>query len=135
MKDKRRSFRYQFLENRIAIGVIQDKHEHSLSILNMSKEGCFIPKTENKFKIGSRVILRLQIPELSVLNEFFVPAIVSRVVWSEKQKQPVGTGFEFQLEELDENAVKILHSAMEYYRNKTIIEVSKRILQEFFGKY
>lgn len=98
---------------------------------DITKEGMFL-KTSDLLPPRSRLKVILQLPgDLGVLP---VDAQVVRVNWAKnpkKGREHLGFGVSFQT--LSEGTQKILDAYVVYLRNKQIISVSKRIIEEFFG--
>jgi hypothetical protein len=77
--------------------------------------------------------LKLNLP--GDLGSLQVTASVVRVKWAATRKagkDSLGMGVRF--EEVSPNIKKILDAFVVYLRNKQIITVSKRIIEEFFGE-
>jgi Tfp pilus assembly protein PilZ len=128
-KDKRAGIRIPLLSERLTILV--DGRELEADIGDITNDGLFV-KTESLLKPQTKVTLRLNLP--GDLGNLQVNAQVVRVNWAlnrRKGKENLGMGLRF--EEVSPNIKKILEAFVVYLRNKQIITVSKRIIEEFFG--
>lgn len=128
-KDKRKSIRipllYQKVEFNIAglwaLGDLKD----------ITTDGAFI-KTDAQVKPNTQVSLRFELP--GDLGDHYVSGKVVRVNWCVNKKKNIddlGIGIEF--DNLNESQKRILDAYVVYLRNKQIISVSKRIIEEFYG--
>ena len=129
-KDKRAGIRIPLLSER-AVWTVNGQEMES-DIGDITNEGLFL-KTEKLLTPKARVSLKLHLPgDLGALQ---VNASVVRVNWAlsrKKGKETLGMGVRF--EDVSPNIKKILDAYVVYLRNKQIITVSKRIIEEFFGE-
>lgn len=128
-KDKRAGIRIPLLSEKV-VYFLNDQ-EVEADIGDITNDGLFL-KTERILPPKSRVNLKLQLPgDLGALQ---VNAAVVRVNWAmnrKKGKESLGMGVRF--DDVSPNIKKILDAFVVYLRNKQIITVSKRIIEEFFG--
>lgn len=128
-KDKRAGIRVPLLSEKVVY-----KHESKdleAEIGDITNEGIFI-RTENLLAPRSKVELHITLP--GDLGNLQVEAQVVRVNWAKnrrKNREHLGLGLRF--ENVTEGTQKILDAYVVYLRNKQIISVSKRIIEEFFG--
>lgn len=128
-KDKRTGIRIPLLSER-AIYSVEGK-DFEADIGDITNDGLFI-KTDQLLTPRTRVALKLQLPgDLGTLQ---VTAKVVRVNWAVSRKAGKDTlGMGVRFDEVSPNIKKILDAFVVYLRNKQIITVSKRIIEEFFG--
>lgn len=128
-KDKRAGIRIPLLSER-AIYTIEGA-DLEADIGDITNEGLFL-KTDKILAPKTKVSLKLNLP--GDLGSLQVNATVVRVNWAATRKRgrdQLGMGVRF--EEVTPNIKKILDAFVVYLRNKQIISVSKRIIEEFFG--
>lgn len=128
-KDKRTGIRIPLLSER-AIYSVEGK-DFEADIGDITNDGLFL-KTDQLLTPRTRVALKLQLPgDLGTLQ---VTAAVVRVNWAVSRKAGKDTlGMGVRFDEVSPNIKKILDAFVVYLRNKQIITVSKRIIEEFFG--
>ena len=128
-KDKRAGIRIPLLSE--SITYIHNGLEKRADISDITNEGLFIKCNE---VLAPKTDLVLQITLPGDLGSVQVNAKVIRVNWTvnrKKSRDHLGMGVRF--EEVPANVKKILDAYVVYLRNKQIITVSKRIIEEFFG--
>lgn len=128
-KDKRAGIRIPLLSENVAY--FHKGSEKRADISDITNEGLFI-KTSEILPPRTQLSLQVQLPgDLGNIN---VNASVIRVNWTvnrKKSRENMGMGVRF--ENVPPNIKKILDAYVVYLRNKQIITVSKRIIEEFFG--
>lgn len=128
-KDKRAGIRIPLLSENVAY--FHNGVEKRADISDITNEGLFI-KTSEVLPPKTQLSLQVQLPgDLGTIN---VGATVIRVNWTvnrKKSREHLGMGIRF--ENVPANIKKILDAYVVYLRNKQIITVSKRIIEEFFG--
>lgn len=128
-KDKRAGIRIPLLSERAIYTVEGADLEADLG--DITNEGLFL-KTDKLLSPKTKVSLKLNLP--GDLGSLQVEATVVRVNWAasrKKGREHLGMGVRF--DEVSPNIKKILDAFVVYLRNKQIISVSKRIIEEFFG--
>ncbi|MDB5037977.1 MAG: hypothetical protein JWQ35_1505 [Bacteriovoracaceae bacterium] len=128
-KDKRAGIRIPLLSE--SVSYIHNEVEKKADISDITNEGLFI-KTSEILAPRTNLVLQVQLP--GDLGSIQVNASVIRVNWAvnrKKSKENLGMGVRF--ENVPANIKKILDAYVVYLRNKQIITVSKRIIEEFFG--
>ncbi len=128
-KDKRTGIRIPLLSE--SITYFQNGVQKSADIGDMTNEGIFI-KTSELLTPKAEVLVQLQLP--GDLGTIQVDAQVIRINWAvskKKNREHIGMGLRFV--NVPANIKKILDAYVVYLRNKQIITVSKRIIEEFFG--
>jgi hypothetical protein len=128
-KDKRGGIRIPLLAERIRY--VLDGVQHEADVGDITNDGLFI-KTEKILSPKKKIEIQLQLP--GDLGSLQVGASVVRVNWAvnrKKGREHLGMGLRF--EDVSPNIKKILDAYVVYLRNKQIITVSKRIIEEFFG--
>lgn len=101
----------------------------SSQMLDISDAGVFV-KSE-KMPETKEVEIRIALPgELGTIQ---LPGKVIRKQWAAVKKRKTEMGFAVQFEVVQPGIKKILDSYCIYLRNKQIIVVSKRIIEEFFA--
>jgi Tfp pilus assembly protein PilZ len=128
-KDKRTGIRVPLLSETITY--FYNGEKKSCSITDITNDGLFL-KTTELLTPRSEILLQLELP--GDLGFIQVNAKVIRVNWTinrKKGREAMGMGLAF--ENVPANIKKILEAYVVYLRNKQIITVSKRIIEEFFG--
>jgi Tfp pilus assembly protein PilZ len=125
-------------EARIRIPLLSEKVsyfidgvEHFADVSDITADGLFL-KTEKLVSPRSDTLIQLALP--GDLGNLQVNAKVVRVNWvanRKKGRDSLGMGVKF--ENISPNIRKIIDAYVVYLRNKQIITVSKRIIEEFFG--
>lgn len=128
-KEKRQEIRVPLLAERVTYFI--DGQEKIADLGDITNYGIFL-RTSEILKPRTPVRVQLTLPgDLGVLE---IAGHVVRVNWSiskRAKKDHLGMGIRF--ENISENIQKILDAYVVYLRNKQIITVSKRIIEEFFG--
>jgi c-di-GMP-binding flagellar brake protein YcgR len=128
-KEKRSEIRVPLLSEKISYFV--DGREFTADIADITTDGIFLRSNE---VLKPRTFVKVQLTLPGDLGVLEVAGHVVRVNWSlskKHKKDHLGMGIRF--ENLSENIKKILDAYVVYLRNKQIITVSKRIIEEFFG--
>ncbi|PIR21753.1 MAG: hypothetical protein COV44_11515 [Deltaproteobacteria bacterium CG11_big_fil_rev_8_21_14_0_20_45_16] len=128
-KDKRAGIRVPLLSEKVLFFVSTNQFDADVG--DITTEGVFLKSTE-LLKPQTAVNIQFSLPgDLGLLS---VEGKVVRVNWAinrKRGKEHLGLGIRF--ENLTEGTKKILDAYVVYLRNKQIISVSKRIIEEFFG--
>lgn len=128
-KDKRAGIRIPLLAEKIHYVVNDAKLEADIG--DITNEGVFL-KTNDILRPRTKLSIHIILPgDLGHLN---IEGEVVRVNWAinrKKNKDSLGMGVRF--DNLTPGTKKILDAYVVYLRNKQIINVSKRIIEEFFG--
>lgn len=128
-KEKRAGIRIPLLSEKIEV-ISADYHQVT-EISDITTDGSFI-KTSELLPPQTKVLLRISLP--GDLGSLDIQGQIIRVKWAKKpgrKNEHLGMGIKFA--DIDENKKKILDAYVVYLRNKQIITVSKRIIEEFFG--
>lgn len=129
-KEKRKLIRVPIITGKVDLR--QGHHSRSVDVNDISGEGIFI-KTDILLAPGSQVEIGLHLPgDLGVL---LLESKVVRVRWgvpkgTKVEEAPLGMALRFKTTLSQQ---KILDAYVVYLRNRNIIDVSKRIISEFFG--
>lgn len=128
-KERRREIRIPLLNESIFWTETGNMSELNTSkISDISKHGMFI-ETIRQPGIGEIIDLLVKLPaELGALD------LKAKVVWRRwavTKKDPKKLGFSVQITYDNPKYEKIMDSFLIYLRNKQIIQVSKRILEEY----
>lgn len=126
-KEKRRGLRVPILSGSVDL-ITLDRRE-KCEVYDLSTTGLFL-KNDKFLKPQDKALIELHLP-----SDLGILALNSEVVWikwakSKKDTHPLGMGFRFNTSAPQQ---KILDAYVNYVRNKQIIAVSKRIIEEFFG--
>jgi len=135
-KDKRRDIRIPLLSEYakvISSNSLMLFASENRKIFDIGKNGCFIELEDN---------LQLYTPKQQLCLVFMLPGdlggltVDCQVVWRKWRKKkgdshPLGIGVKFI--NMTSSVDKIFDAYLVYLRNKQIITVSKRIIEEFFG--
>lgn len=127
-KEKRKDMRIQILNGTVEYYVRGGTYERG-RLHDLSAGGAFIGR-EIPMDPKSEIVLMFRLPsDLGILE---CPAEVIWVRWgkTKKSEQPLGFSVKFHL---DKNRQKIMDSFLIYMRNIQIIDVSKRIIEQFYG--
>lgn len=128
-KEKRAGIRIPLLSEKLHYFVDSEMREASVG--DITAEGMFL-KTEQV--LAPKTDLRVQIKLPGDLGDLSLKAKVVRVNWAvSRRKNRDQLGFGVQFEDLNDGTKKILDAYVVYLRNKQIISVSKKIIEEFFG--
>lgn len=107
------------------------KEVKTCKMTDISKNGVFIECSEYP-EAGEVIQLYFQLPkELGILS---LKAKVEWRRWAVTKKSKLATGFGVSIIHTDPKIDKIMESYAIYLRNKQIILVSKRIIEEFFSQ-
>lgn len=99
-------------------------------VVDIAKGGCFL-EAKQFLKPNTDVVLSFLLP--GDLGALTINGKVRWVRWATKgdSKEPLGMAIMF--DEMSPGIKKIFEAYLVYLRNKQIITVSKRIIEEFFG--
>lgn len=128
-KDKRAGIRIPLLSEKVSYFV--NGVEHFADVSDITADGLFL-KTDKLMSPRTDTLIQLALP--GDLGNLQVNAKIVRVNWvanRKKGKEALGMGVRF--ENVSPNIRKIIDAYVVYLRNKQIITVSKRIIEEFFG--
>ncbi len=128
-KDKRTGIRVPLLSETVTY--FYKGESRACAITDITNDGLFL-KTQEILAPRSEITLQLELP--GDLGFIQVQALVIRVNWAmskKKSRETLGMGIRFV--SVAPNIQKILEAYVVYLRNKQIISVSKRIIEEFFG--
>lgn len=130
VKERRAQLRVPLLSEKCT-WLNQNWTSNESDLYDISSEGLYINSPKNP-EINEVLEIQLKLPgDLGTL------ILKGKVVWrqwaqTKKNKRPVGFAVKFI--EVGPNVQKIMDSYCVYLRNKQIITVSKRIVEEFFAK-
>jgi hypothetical protein len=104
--------------------------QKSYPIADIANNGLFLKDDDLRLNLKSNYQISIELP--GDLGNFKFNCKVVRCVLKGNEKKSIyrGYGIEFIL---SDNEQKIMDSYVVYLRNKQIISVSKRIIEEFFG--
>jgi len=129
IKEKRTEYRIVLLSEEVGwsyIGVVSKTQD---KLVNVTSEGIFI---ESKLLPQSKDILEIVFLLPGNLGNLRVKGIVEWRRWAKLKKSELPLGFAVKLVHT-EDSLKIMKAYVIYLKNKQIITVSKRIIDEFFG--
>lgn len=127
MKEKRSSIRVPLLSE--SVDCYLNFKWISKKLYDITPNGAFI-ESEDLPKKSDIIEFAFFLP--GELGRFYVQAEVTRTNWIKNKKHLQNKGFGVRFIK-NNNAERILNSYVTYLRNKQIITVSKRIIEEFFG--
>jgi Tfp pilus assembly protein PilZ len=124
-KEKRSYIRIPMIEEYLIVSNQRYKIE------DISESGVFILECLDSIKANEIISLQFILPgDLGYLN---LNGKVARINWTDVKKRKKGAGIELYF---NQNTSKIYKSFVTYLRNKQIITVSKRIIEEMnFKEY
>jgi hypothetical protein len=131
-KDKRSDIRIPLLSETVAIS--SDFYFDRLDVADICSGGIFVKiKEPNQFlKAKTKVKIIFTLP--GDLGDLDLTGEVCRVNWMlSKKKNITVLGMAIKFDPMDAGRKKIMDAYRIYLRNKQIITVSKRIIEEFFG--
>lgn len=133
-KEKRSSIRIPLLSESVKVFAAEPDifvtKEYVFQMDNISSEGAFIVQ-EKPFRSGIYIQLEFNLP--GELGNLRILGRTAHCIWQvNKKKNKLKTGVGVQLFP-DPKTKKIFDAYLIYMRNKQIITVSKRIIEEFFG--
>lgn len=133
-KEKRQSYRHPILTEEIEIvqlGLLSKFIMDYKKLQNISQGGCQISDNSiEKYKIGEKLLISFELP--GDLGKVTIDGIIKWIDWKKKDKEQHGIGIKFV--NVSERIQSILNAYIIYLRNKQIISVSKRIMEEYFTK-
>lgn len=129
-KERRKHMRVPLLLETCNWTPYEAMFEYHSEIANISNSGTFI-KSDRLPKPGSLITVSFQLP--SELGLIAIKSKVVRLRWTKTKGIDEVKGFGVEFIEIPANIAKILDAYVIYLRNKQIITVSKKIIQEFFG--
>lgn len=127
-KERRKNIRIPLLTE--ACTWISGKMTYSSQILNIDNSGLFIKS--DQMPETKEIDLRFALP--GDLGVFEVPSKVVRKQWAAVKKKGTEVGFAVQFQIEQPGHQKIMDSYCVYLRNKQIIQVSKKIIEELFSR-
>lgn len=125
-KERRKTMRIPVLNGK------QFLVEQKWTLLDVSEGGAFIETDEDIHPKDTEAYQNINIllpGDLGILN---LKCEVVRIAWRTTKKQK--KGFAIKWSPMEPGIKKIFDAWLVYIRNKQIIDVSKRIIEEFFGK-
>lgn len=130
-KERRKNIRVALINEVCNWKLVDAVTAYESKLLDFSSSGAFIHSTI-PIPIKAEILIHFKLPG----DLGFLP-IYGKVVWQRwhvKKKSKFETGIGIEFIDLDEGHKKILESYSTYLRNRQIIAVSSKILEEFFGK-
>lgn len=126
-KDKRNSIRIPLLSEKVMIGQGQ-----YFEIADITPYGLFVKIENSQFPtVNSTLEVTFQLP--GDLGPLSISAQVVRISWAKTKRSNVQLGYGVKFVDVRPGHKKILDAYVTYLRNKQIITVSKRIIEEFFN--
>lgn len=111
--------------------VVGADFDEFLEMSDVAIGGIFF-KSEKLFPSGTKLEIILGLP--GDLGNLMIDSKVIRIAWVKNKKRSHDhKGFAVKFEPMSPNISKIWDAYRVYLRNKQIITVSKRIIEEFFG--
>lgn len=129
-KDRRQYIRIPLLSEAAMVSIGRDLFK--VKMTDVCQGGCFVEFEDlANVKIGEIVVVNIQLP-----SDLGLIILEGRIVWTrwrKKAKSQEARGFGVCFHLPSGPQLKIWESWLVYIRNKQIITVSKRIIEEFFG--
>ena len=125
-KEKRDYIRIELLSEYCDIG------DRTYRVMNIASGGVFIKVSDLDMLLKPKEFFNATFQLPGDLGFLTIPCTVTRVVWK-TSKLNKDIGFAAKFEEMSKGNQKILDAFLVYLRNKQIISVSKRIIEEFLG--
>lgn len=123
VKERRKDIRVDLLNEQARVNA------KLVNIKNICQSGLFFVDAMEAFRVGDVVYIELDLP--GDLGYVQIEAKIVQAKWAEKDI--ANRGFGVQFINVAANIHKIIEAYCVYLRNKQIIMVSKRIIEEFFG--
>ena len=128
VKEKRNEIRLE-----IITGDLAKINLDVVSVKNISSTGIYVIVDDiTKYKVNTYVIVDLFLPEKLYTEYGSIPikGKITRINWVEVKNRKLGLAIKFEYEE--KNSTKqVVESLINYIKNRQIISVSKRILEEY----
>jgi len=129
-KEKRKAFRVPLMAE--ACAWVNGEDTESSQVVDISIEGAFI-KSIKQPPAGALIEFKMALP-----SDLGFISLEGKVVWkrwavTKKNQLPIGFGITFINLTDKPGVVKVLDAFVNYMRNKQIIIVSKKIIEEFFN--
>lgn len=133
-KERRSDIRVPLLSESVTLQGLH--YIRNLQMLDVSAGGIFIKVEDNGDLLPNKEFITILFHLPGDLGIFELYGEVCRINWaiSKKSKVKVEKGMAIKFWDIPETKKKIWDSYRIYLRNKQIITVSKRIIEEFFGK-
>lgn len=126
-KERRKDIRVDLISESLNL-FKSDGTGYHVKIKNISNGGVYLE--EIVLRPNEHCVLSMSLP--GDLGKLDLSAKVKRVDWASTKAKKVGSVLVFY--DVSEGNKRILEAYITYLRNKQIITVSKRIIEEFFGK-
>lgn len=131
-KERRKHYRHSLLSEEVEVvqlGMLTMFSMNPKKLENISEGGCFIVDGDiTHYKVGEKLLLSFELP--GELGTFTIDGLITRIKWHKKEKEVYGIGVKFV--NLTKQQQQILNAYVVFLRNKQIITVSKRIMEEYF---
>lgn len=128
-KEKRKHMRFALLSEAIEFYTVDGWKTFKMD--NISEAGAFLESDTYLTKHDEPRDVYLQLP--GDLGKLMIQGKVNRVNWVANKKKELKKGFAIEFIVDNVGHQKIIDAYVTYLRNKQIITVSKRIIEEFFG--
>lgn len=128
MKEKRNDMRLDVIS-----GDVAKINFDIVSVKNISPTGIYVIVDDiTKYKVNTYVIVDLFLPEKLHAEYGSIPikGKITRITWAQLKDKKLGLAIKFEY--TDKNSMKqVVESLIHYIKNKQIVSVSKRILEEY----
>ena len=129
-KEKRKNMRLEIISGDVAMVNME-----IVTVKNLSPEGIYVYLDDiTKYKINNYCIVDLFLPE-SMKDEYGAIPIKGKIIrfdWRETKDKKMGMAIKFEYEK--EKVKSVVESLICYTKNRQIVSVSKKILEEVMGK-
>lgn len=131
-KEKRKNIRVPLLSENCKWKLMDGINTHESRLIDFSSSGAFIQSAQ-PVPIGAYVDVSLKLP--ADLGMIHIEAQVKWQRWAIRKKDAskYDLGYGVQFINVESGPQKIIDSFGTYLRNKQIIAVSKKIIEEFFA--
>lgn len=130
-KERRKSIRVPLTTELCQWKLMDGIETHESNLMDFTRYGCFVKATLSP-QPKSYIYIFFKLPgDLGIVK---LDAQVAWVRWSKRKNKRDELGFGVRFIDVAENMDKILEAYQTYLRNKQIIIVSKRIIEEFFDR-
>lgn len=129
-KEKRKQIRISFVKPEVVEITLDYIFIKQFKITDMTKDGCFLEDDNLQLELNKVYNMYIKLP--GDLGNLQINALVVRCNWTVNKKKNTKKGYGIKFI-LNKNEDKIMDSYVIFQRNKQIITVSKRIIEEFFG--
>lgn len=129
-KERRKNIRVPLILETCKWSSNEESFNNSYEMKNISNDGMFI-KSDTLPSSSDEISILFTLP--GEIGQLKMKGKIVRIRWIATKKIEESKGFGIQFIEDEPKIMKILDAYVTYLRNRQIIQVSKKIIAEFFG--